>query len=106
MPKKKLTKAQVRRKFRNLNRDMYDLTNDKLGHGSASFVPMSINKLLELYKAVDNASMRIKWMEPGKNIVINANETVQDMSGKSLEQWLLRVCVMYLLFGEKAMGMI
>jgi hypothetical protein len=42
----------------------------------------------------------------GKNIIINANESVQDMSGKSLEQWLLRVCVMYLLFGEKAMGMI
>jgi hypothetical protein len=45
-------------------------------------------------------------MDGGKSIVINANETVQDMSGKSLEQWLLRVCVMYLLFGDRAMGMI
>jgi len=42
----------------------------------------------------------------GKSIVINANETIQEASGRSLEQWLLRVCVMYLLFGEKAMGMI
>ncbi len=60
MPKKKLTKAQVKRKFKNLNRDLYDLTNDKLGHGSSSFVPMSLNKLLELHKVVDNASMRVK----------------------------------------------
>ena len=42
----------------------------------------------------------------GKNIVINANETVTTMSGRSLDAWLVRVCVLYLLFGEKAMGMI
>jgi len=60
MPRKKLTKAQVKRKFKNLYRDLYDLTNDKLGHGTASFVPMSLNKLLELHKVVDNASMRVK----------------------------------------------
>jgi len=42
----------------------------------------------------------------GKNIVINANETVTTMSGRSLDAWLVRVCVLYLLFGDRAMGMI
>ena len=41
-----------------------------------------------------------------KSIVINANETVTESTGKSMEQWLLRIVVMYLLFGDKAMGMI
>jgi len=41
-----------------------------------------------------------------KNIVINANETVTTMSGRSLDAWLVRVCVLYLLFGDRAMGMI
>ena len=41
-----------------------------------------------------------------KSIVINANESVQTMSGRSLDAWLVRICVLYLLFGDKAMGMI
>lgn len=42
----------------------------------------------------------------GKSIVINANETVTESTGKSMEQWLLRIVVMYLLFGDKAIGMV
>jgi hypothetical protein len=42
----------------------------------------------------------------GKSIVINANETVTESTGKSMEQWLLRLVVMYLLFGDQAIGMI
>jgi hypothetical protein len=45
-------------------------------------------------------------MSDGKSIVINANETVTESTGKSMEQWLLRLVVMYLLFGEQAIGMI
>ena len=45
-------------------------------------------------------------MTDGKSIVINANETVTESTGKSMEQWLLRIVVMYLLFGDKAMGMV
>jgi hypothetical protein len=60
MPKKKLTKAQVKRKFKNINRDIYDLVLDKLGHGSASFVPMSLNKLLELHRSLGNMGMKIR----------------------------------------------
>ena len=41
-----------------------------------------------------------------KSIVINANETITQTTGKTTEQWLVRICVMYLLFGEKALGMI
>jgi hypothetical protein len=41
-----------------------------------------------------------------KSTVINVNESVQESTGKSMEQWLLRIVVMYLLFGDKAMGMI
>jgi hypothetical protein len=41
-----------------------------------------------------------------KSIIINANDSVQNTTGKNMEQWLLRLVVMYLLFGDKAMGMI
>ena len=41
-----------------------------------------------------------------KSTVINVNESVQETTGKSMEQWLLRIIVLYLLFGDKAMGMI
>ena len=41
-----------------------------------------------------------------KSTVINVNESVTEQTGKSMEQWLLRIVVMYLLFGDKAMGMI
>ena len=82
------------------------MLNDKVYH-QGSYVPLSVEKMFEFNRLMNSALKRMKWMDPGgKNIIINANETVQDMSGKSLEQWLLRVCVMYLLFGEKAMGMI
>jgi|TARA_R110000824_G_scaffold127121_1_gene287114 hypothetical protein len=41
-----------------------------------------------------------------KSIVINANESITQTTGKTTEQWLLRIIVLYLLFGEKAQGMI
>jgi hypothetical protein len=41
-----------------------------------------------------------------KSTVINVNEQVSETTGKSMEQWLLRIVVLYLLFGDKAMGMI
>ncbi len=111
MPKKKLTKAQVKRKLKTCSNAMYDMILDKMGHANSD-VPMSLPKLMEMHKLLQNATKRMKWMVEtpgpmgGKSIVINANETIQEASGRSLEQWLLRVCVMYLLFGEKAMGMI
>ena len=41
-----------------------------------------------------------------KSTVINVNESVIETTGKTTEQWLLRIIVLYLLFGEKAQGMI
>jgi len=41
-----------------------------------------------------------------KSTVINVNESITETTGKNMEQWLLRIVVMYLLFGDKAMGMI
>ena len=51
MPKKKLTKAQVKKKLTTMGRNMYDLVLDKLGH-SDSLVPFSQPKMLELHKVV------------------------------------------------------
>ena len=59
MPKKKLTKAQVKRKLKTVNNAMYDLFLDKMGHGNSD-VPFSTPKLLDLNKAMQSAIKRIK----------------------------------------------
>jgi len=59
MPKKKLTVQQVRRKLKTCNNAMYDLFLDKVGHANSS-VPMSVPKLLELNKALQGATKRVK----------------------------------------------
>ena len=59
MPKKKLTKAQVKRKLKTVLNMMYDLINDKMGHANSD-VPMSIPKMLEMHKVVGNAWKRTK----------------------------------------------
>jgi hypothetical protein len=48
MPKKKLTKTSVKRKIKIISKNIYDLLLDKMGHGSASFIPFSKTKMLEL----------------------------------------------------------
>ena len=55
MPKKKLTKAQVRRKLKSAATACYDLLIDKMGHGAKSHVPMSEKALMELNKKFVNA---------------------------------------------------
>jgi len=59
MPKKKLTKTQVKKKMQNMVIVLYDLFTDKMAY-SDSFVPMSENKILELYKPIKSALQRIK----------------------------------------------
>jgi len=59
MPKKKLTKAQTKRKLKTLTNGMYDMILDKMGH-SNSDVPMSLPKLMEIHKALQSASKRVK----------------------------------------------
>ena len=59
MPKKKLTKTQTRRKLKTCSNAMYDLLLDKMGHANSD-VPISIPKLLEMHKAIQNAAKRVK----------------------------------------------
>ena len=59
MPKKKLTKAQVKRKLKTVNNAMYDLFLDKMGPANSD-VPFSTPKLLELNKAMQSAVKRVK----------------------------------------------
>ena len=59
MPRKRLTKTQVRKKIKTCSNAMYDLILDKMGHANSD-VPMSVPKLLEMHKAVQNAAKRIK----------------------------------------------
>ena len=57
MPKKKLTKAQVKTKLKRMNNAMYDLFLDKVGYGTDSYFKMSIakaNDLLTLLKSLEN----------------------------------------------------
>ena len=59
MPKKKLTKAQTKRKLKTLTNGMYDMILDKMAH-SNSDVSMSLPKLMEIHKALQSASKRVK----------------------------------------------
>ena len=59
MPKKRLTKAQGKRKLITVNNAMYDFFLDKMGH-SNSDVPFSIPKLLDLNKVMQSAIKRVK----------------------------------------------
>ncbi len=59
MPKKKLTKAQVKRNIKTAFNAIYDLEVDKLGQ-MQSFVPMSVMKLLELSDTLKREHNKIK----------------------------------------------
>jgi len=59
MPKKKLTKAQVKRKIKACHRAVYDMLIDKMGHTNSD-VPFSIQKLLEFNKSMNTAAKRMK----------------------------------------------
>jgi hypothetical protein len=52
MPKKKLTKAQVKRKLKTCMNSMYDLFLDKFAHGSQSNITTSPGKLMELQQKI------------------------------------------------------
>ena len=58
MPKKKLTKTQVKSKLRIANNQIYDLMLDKLGHADSN-VPMSQAKLLDLNKQTVTAARKM-----------------------------------------------
>ena len=49
MPKKKLTKTQVKNKIRTAKIALYALYFDKFDHGTSSNMPMSTKKIEALY---------------------------------------------------------
>ena len=59
MPRKKMTRAQVKRKYKTICKNMYDLMTDKLGHHDSN-VGMSLNKLIEVNKACQGVLTRMK----------------------------------------------
>ena len=58
MPKKKLTKTQVRKKLRMASNQIYDLLTDKLAYGD-SMIPISQNKLLEINNVITRAASKM-----------------------------------------------
>ena len=60
MPKKKLTKAQVKRKMKQIIRATYDLFLDKFANGSRSDVSFSSAKIMELHQVFVKALDRMK----------------------------------------------
>jgi hypothetical protein len=60
MPKKKLTKAQVKRKLKTCTKAIYDLFLDKFAYGGDSFLPLSQNAVLKLNNDLNNALRRVK----------------------------------------------
>jgi hypothetical protein len=58
MPKKKLTKTQVRKKLRMASNQIYDLLTDKLAYGD-SMIPISQNKLLEINTVITRAASKM-----------------------------------------------
>ena len=59
MPKKKLTKTQVKSKMLKAANQLYDLFLDKFAHPD-SFVPMSGTKLFDTVNLINKARSRIK----------------------------------------------
>ena len=59
MPKKKLTKAQVKAKVKRAYGATYDLFLDKIGHAGNSEIPMSRDAILKILDALGRAGVKL-----------------------------------------------
>jgi len=59
MPRKKLTKAQVKRSLKTIHNNLYRLIIENLDVPNNN-VPMSTPKLMELHKTIGSAFNRVK----------------------------------------------
>ena len=59
MPKKKLTKAQVKRKIKTINKTLYDLMIDRMAYTSKSECKMTFEKMMSFKKYATSASDKI-----------------------------------------------
>ena len=60
MPKKKLTKAQVKSKLGSMLKLHRIMMIDKWDHGSDSFVPMSMGSMVTLAETIQRSRKRVK----------------------------------------------
>ena len=60
MPKKKLTKAQVKRSMKSMFDIANKLTRDKMDYRSDSLVPMSFNVIFDIGTKLDRARNKLK----------------------------------------------
>ena len=60
MPKKKLTKAQVKRKLKTLQNNMYDLMLDRLSHGTDSFYKGTFESLNKMHSVIQTRLRGLK----------------------------------------------
>ncbi len=59
MPKKILTKTQVKNKLRLASNQIYDLLTDRLAYGMLSKIPISEKKLLEVNNIITRAASKM-----------------------------------------------
>ena len=59
MPKKKLTKAQVKRKIKTMNRVLYDLMIDRMAYTSKSECKMTFEKMMSFKKYATSAADKV-----------------------------------------------
>jgi hypothetical protein len=59
MPRKKLTKSQVKRLLNAANASVYKLALDKLQHGTGSFIPVSFKKLETMLADINRALTKL-----------------------------------------------
>ena len=59
MPKKKLTKAQVKRSLRSINTNLYRMIMERLDVPDNN-IPISTPKLMELHRTIESAFKRVK----------------------------------------------
>jgi hypothetical protein len=60
MPKKKLTKAQTKRKVATAANALYDLTLDKLAYGTRAEMPTSFDKLKAMHQTMLTALNKMR----------------------------------------------
>ena len=60
MPKKKLTKAQIKRKLKTVKNAMYDLMLDRLNYGTDSFYKGTFDSLNKMHRVIEQRLRGLK----------------------------------------------
>jgi len=85
MPKKKLTKAQVKRSLKSINTNLYRMIMERLDVPDNN-IPISTPKLMELHRTIESVSTKIYNVE--------FPDWLND--SRTVEQLLVRLVLVYL----------